>query len=189
MPTTTAIPAILSGYTPLKKHSNNPIKKNKVKNSNTKENYGQDDQNFQNPDKGSKGQQKASSPSSHPITGNAEPDYADDLSTDENSNPYDSENLDQESDSDSKDITEKDIEKDLIDNDPSQGSQTDIDTQKSDKAQSGTFETIEPEDDNPVSREFEIGQLGNQELKEDELTRDETGNGAPGKTKPSQRKF
>jgi len=34
-----------------------------------------------------------------------------------------------------------------------------------------------PEKDNPVRKEFEIGQLGYQELKEDELTRNEAGNG------------
>lgn len=140
------------------------LKKNKMKNSDTPQNSPQDQKNFQNPD-------------THP------------QSTDDNSNPYDSENLDQESDSASKDITEKDIEKDLIDNDPSQGFETDIDTQNSDEAQSDTFETIEPEEDNPVKKEFEIGQLGLEELKEDELTRDATDGGAPGHDKPSQRKF
>lgn len=157
-------------------------------NSNTRENNGQNDPNFQNADK-NKGQQKASSPKDHTFTKNAEPDYADDLSTDPNTNPYDSENLDQESDSASKDITEKDIEKDLIDNDPSQGFETDIDIQNSSEEQSATFETLEPQEDNPAYREFEIGELGNQELKEDEMTRDETNNGAPGHEKPSQRKF
>jgi hypothetical protein len=52
-----------------------------------------------------------------------------------------------------------------------------------------TFETIAPEKDNPVQREFEIRHPGREELKEDEITREETGNGAPGNTKPSQRKF
>jgi hypothetical protein len=47
-----------------------------------------------------------------------------------------------------------------------------MDTQKSDEAQNDSFETIEPEKDNLVGREFEIGQLGQQELTEDELTRD-----------------
>lgn len=87
-----------------------------------------------------------------------------------------------------KDITGKDIEKELIENDPSKGSQTDMDTQKSDEAQNDPFETIEPEKDNPVKKEFKIGKLGNKELQEDESKRDETG-GAPGNTKPSQRKF
>ncbi|WKL48976.1 hypothetical protein Q1W71_04135 [Flavobacterium pectinovorum] len=64
-----------------------------------------------------------------------------------------------------------------------------MDTHKSDEAESVSFETIAPEKDNPVRREFEIGKLGNQELKENEITRDETGNGSPGNTKPSQRKF
>jgi DNA-binding PadR family transcriptional regulator len=64
-----------------------------------------------------------------------------------------------------------------------------MDTQKSDEAQSGTFETIEPDQDNPVKKEFEIGELGNEELKEDEMTRNETDGGAPGNYKPSQRKF
>ena len=63
-----------------------------------------------------------------------------------------------------------------------------MDTQKSDEAENDSFETIAPENDNPVRKEFEIGQLGQQELQEDESTRDETG-GAPGNAKPSQRKF
>ena len=159
-----------------------------MKNSDTKENYDQDDQNFQNPDKGTKANQKASSTSAHRFTDNAEPDYAADLSLEQNTSPYDSENLDQESESDSKDITEKDIEKDLIENDPSQGFETDIDTEKSDEGESDTFETIEAEENNPVKKEFEIGELGNGELREDELTRDETG-GARGNIKPSERKF
>ncbi|KQB41347.1 hypothetical protein [Flavobacterium aquidurense] len=158
-------------------------------NSDTRENYGQDDKNFQNADKGNQGQQKASSSAGHPITYNAEPDYGDDLSSDEISNPYDSENLDNESDSESKDITEKDIEKDLVDNDPSEGFETDIDTPESDEAESDTFKTIEPDKNNPVNREFEIGQLGSEELREDERTRDETNGAAPGSYKPSQRKF
>jgi len=158
-------------------------------NSDTKENYGPDDPNFQNPDKGNQGQQKAPSPAAHTISGNAGPHYPDDLSLEQAGSPYDSENLDNESDSDSKDITEQDIEKDLIDNDPSQGFETDIDTQKDDEDDNDPFETIEPDKDNPVKREFEIGELGNQELREDESARDESGNGAPGNIKPSQRKF
>jgi hypothetical protein len=61
-------------------------------------------------------------------------------------------------------------------------------THKSDEAENDSFETIGPEKDNPVEREFEIGELGNKELQEDESTRDETG-GAPGNTEPSKRKF
>lgn len=83
----------------------------------------------------------------------------------------------------------KDIEKDLIEDDRAKGSQTDMDTQKGDETKNDSFETIAPESDNPVKREFEIGQLGNDELKDDELTRNETGNGSPGNQKPSQRKF
>ena len=64
-----------------------------------------------------------------------------------------------------------------------------MDTPKSDEADHNAFETIEPESDNPVRKEFEIGELGNDELKEDELTRSETGKGSPGNTKPSGRKF
>jgi len=79
----------------------------------------------------------------------------------------------------------KDIEKDLIEN----GSQTDRNTQKGDEVQNDSFETIAPHKDNPVRKEFEIGNLGNQELKEDEITRDESRNGSPGIIKPSQRKF
>ena len=67
-----------------------------------------------------------------------------------------------------QDITGKHIEKDLIENDPLKGSQTDRNTQKSDEAENDSFETIEPEKDNPVRREFEIGQLGNEELKDDD---------------------
>jgi hypothetical protein len=181
-------------------------------NSNTTENYGHNDKNFQNEDTSKKGQQKTSS-TGHSFTENAEPDYGSDLSTreisresthndmqdseipnsalqssDPNGNPYDSENLDHESDSESKDITEKDIEEDLINNDPSEGFETEIDTSGSDEAESDSFKTIEPDQDNPVNREFEIGQLGNEELREDERTRDETGNAAY-HNKPSQRKF
>lgn len=53
-----------------------------------------------------------------------------------------------------------------------------MDTQNSDEAESNTFETTQPEKDSPVRKEFEIGQLGNDELQEDELARDETGNGS-----------
>jgi hypothetical protein len=60
----------------------------------------------------------------------------------------------------------KDIEKYLIENDPPKGSQTDRNTQNSDEAQSDNFETTEPEKDNPARRELEIGQLGQQVLKE-----------------------
>ena len=133
-------------------------------NSDTSKNYAQDDRNFQNTN-------------------------TDQQSNDPNSNPYDSENLDNESDSDSKDITEKDIEEDLINNDSSEGFETDIDTQNSDEAENDPFQTIESDQDNPVKKEFEIGELGNEELKNDESTRDETGNGASRNTKPSQRKF
>lgn len=133
-------------------------------NSDTPENYPQDDRNFQNANTDLK-------------------------STGPKSNPYDSENLDHESDSASKDITEKDIEEDLIENDPSEGFETDIDTPASNEAESDKFQTIEPGQDNPVQKEFEIGGLGNEELKEDELTRDETGDGALHNYKPSQRKF
>lgn len=92
-------------------------------------------------------------------------------STGSNSNPYDSE------------------KKDLIENDPSQGFETDMDTPQSNEAEIDTFKTIAPEKGNPVNKEFEIGHLDNEELKEDELTRDASRNGAPGNTKPSQRKF
>lgn len=135
-----------------------------MKNSDKTKNYDQDDRYSQNPNSNLK-------------------------STGPESNPYDSENLDHESGSASKDITEKDIEKDLIENDPSEGFETDIDTEKSDATESDKFQTIDPEKDNPVHKEFEIGQLANEELKEDELTRNETGNSATRNGKPSQRKF
>ena len=157
--------------------------------SDKKQNTPQEQKDFQNKDKSSSGQPKASSAAARPITKNAQPDYPDDLGTGPNSNPYDSENLDQESDSQSKDITEKDIEKDLIEHDPSEGFETDIDTQNSSEEQSDTFETIEPQEDNPVRMEFEIGKLTLDELQEDELKRDETTDGAVHFNKPSQRKF
>lgn len=182
-------------------------------NADKPENYGQDDNNFQNTDTGKKGQQQASS-TDHTFTENSEPDYGGDLSTEEISresarhdkqdskipnseeqrsdtkaNPYDSENLDNESDSESKDITEKDIEEDLIKNDPSEGFETEIDTSGSDESEIDPFTTIEPDQDNPVHKEFEIGELGNEELREDERARDETDGGAPVNFKPSQRKF
>lgn len=133
-------------------------------NSDTPEYNSQDDKNFQNAN-------------TDPKSNNPE------------SNPYDSENLDHESDSDLKDMTEKDIEEDLIHNDPSEGFETDIDTHRSNEAESEPFEINEFDQDNPVHKEFEIGELGNEELKNDELTRDETGRGASRNTKPSQRKF
>jgi hypothetical protein len=133
-------------------------------NSDTPENYAQDEKNFQNVNMAPQG-------------------------SDPNSNPYDSENLDNELDSESKDITEKDIEEDLINNDPSEGFETDIDTPKSDEAESDPFESTQPDQDNPVYKEFEIGHLGNEELKEDELTKNETGHSTLRNYKPSQRKF
>jgi len=56
-----------------------------------------------------------------------------------------------------------------------------MDTQKRDEDESNTFVTIAPEKDNTVKKEFEIGKLGNEELKEDEIIRDVSG--------PSQQKF
>jgi hypothetical protein len=44
-----------------------------------------------------------------------------------------------------KDITGKDIEKDLIENDPSERFETDIDNKKNNEAESDSFETIAPE--------------------------------------------
>ncbi|KRB58529.1 hypothetical protein [Flavobacterium sp. Root186] len=83
----------------------------------------------------------------------------------------------------------KNIEKDLTENDSPEGSQTNIDTKKNNEDENDSFETIAPEKDNPVRKEFEIRKLGNQELKEDELTLNETGQFAPGYAKPSERKF
>ncbi|OIV40579.1 hypothetical protein BKM63_17055 [Flavobacterium johnsoniae] len=82
----------------------------------------------------------------------------------------------------------KDIEKDLIGNDPREGSQTDRNTQKSNEAESDKFQTIAPEKDNPVEREFEIREPENDEFHQDELTKDET-DGTSGNTKSSQRNF
>jgi len=53
-----------------------------------------------------------------------------------------------------------------------------MDTEKNNEAENDCFETIEPDQNNPVKREFEIGQLGREDLKEDELTRDDTGRSA-----------
>lgn len=135
-----------------------------MKNSDTPDNYPQDDRNLKNANSKGKG-------------------------SDENRNSDDSENLDNELDSASKDITEQDLEKDLLYNDPSEGFETDMDAQKDNEPESEPFETIEPDQDNPVNKEFEIGELGNEELKEDEFTRDETGDGKLHNNKPSQRKF
>lgn len=135
-----------------------------MKNPDTPENPGHNDPNFQNP----AAEPKSSGP---------------------NTNPYDSENLDNESESGSKDITEKDIEKDLIDNDPSEGFETDIDQPESSGNESNAFETIQPDDDNPVNKEFEIGQLSSEDLQEDEQTRDETTDDSVHFNKPSERKF
>jgi hypothetical protein len=83
----------------------------------------------------------------------------------------------------------KDIEKDLIENDPLKGSQTDMDTQRSDESENDSFETIEPEKYNTVRKEFEIGQLESDELQEDEITRNEPGQSTTGNAKPSKRNF
>lgn len=64
-----------------------------------------------------------------------------------------------------------------------------MDTQRNNESESNPFETNQPEKDNPVHKEFEIGHLGNEQLKEDEQARDESGNDASRNTKPSQRKF
>jgi len=40
-----------------------------------------------------------------------------------------------------------------------------MDTERSDEPENDSFETIAPEKDNPVEREFEIGQLGNEAIK------------------------
>jgi hypothetical protein len=52
-----------------------------------------------------------------------------------------------------------------------------MDTQKSNEDENDSFETIEPEKDNPAQRELEIGELGNEELEEDELASNDTGDG------------
>jgi len=102
--------------------------------------------------------------------------------------PYDPQHPYKKPQSGPKDITGKDIEKNLTENDPLKGFQTDIDNQNSDEAENDSFETIAPEKDNPVRKEFEIGEPGNQELQEDERARDETDD-APCNIKPYQRKF
>lgn len=121
--------------------------------------------------------------------GNSQNQNTDLKNSDIDTNPYDSENLDNESDAGSKDITEKDIEKDLLENDPSQGFETDRDAGQNNQDQNDAFETIDPDRDNPIRKEFEIGQLGNEELREDELTRDVSEGGPAPFSKPSERKF
>jgi len=64
-----------------------------------------------------------------------------------------------------------------------------MDTQNSNEAQNDSFGTIATEKDNPARKKFEIGQLGSEELQEDERTRNETGNGSIHNSKPSRRKF
>ncbi|QDW21080.1 hypothetical protein [Flavobacterium sp. KBS0721] len=64
-----------------------------------------------------------------------------------------------------------------------------MDTEKSDEAEKDCFETIAPEKDNHVKKEFEIGHLNNEELQEDESTGNETGHSAPGNTKSSRRRY
>jgi len=81
--------------------------------------------------------------------------------------PYDPQSPYKEPQSSPKDIRGKDIEKDLIENDPLKGSKTDRNTQRSDEPESDSLATIEPEKDDPVRKEFEIGQPGNEELKDD----------------------
>lgn len=140
-----------------------------MKNAHTPENPGQDPKDFQNDNT----DQKNNGPKSTAPQGSK----------------YDSENLDQESDTQSKDITEKDIEKDLKENDPSKGFETYTGKAQNSEDDSDAFETFEPDRDNPVNKEFEIGQLGSEELKEDESKRDETDNDAVHFHKPSDRKF
>jgi hypothetical protein len=160
----TAIPAHLLRVPSLKKTGSINLNKNNMKNQNTPKNPPQDKGNSQNQHTGPK-------------------------NSDPNTNPYDSENLDNESESATKDITEKDIERDLIENDPSQGFETDMDNGKSNESQSDAFETIQPDQDNPVNRELEIGSLSSEELQQDELARDETDGSAVPFNKPSGRKF
>lgn len=121
--------------------------------------------------------------------GNPQNQAAGPKSNNPDTNPYDSENLDNESDARSKDITEKDIEKDLMEHDPSEGFETDIDKPRDSGDQNDAFETIDPDDGNPVRREFEIGQLGSEELQQDEQVKDESEGGPARFYKPSERKF
>ena len=45
-----------------------------------------------------------------------------------------------------------------------------MDTKKNNEDENDFFGSLAPEKDNPVEREFEIGELGNQELQEDQRT-------------------
>ncbi len=63
-----------------------------------------------------------------------------------------------------------------------------MDTQRSDEAENDSFETIAPDMDNRVRKEFEIGEPENDEFHQDELTKDET-DGTSDNTKSSQRNF
>lgn len=140
-----------------------------MKNAHTPENPEKDPKDFQNKDNAQKNKgRKSEAPQS---------------------SKYDSENLDNETDSSSKDITEQDIEKDLISNDPSEGFETDIGKAQGGEKDSDAFEMTRSDKDNPLNKEFEIGQLGNEELKKDERSRDKTDNDAVHFHKPSERKF
>ncbi|GGF28130.1 hypothetical protein [Flavobacterium limi] len=121
--------------------------------------------------------------------GNSQNQGKDPKNSDMNRSPYDSENLDKESNAGSKDITEKDTQKDLLENDPSQGFETDVDKPESSGDENDAFEMTWSDRDNPINKEFQIGQLGNEELQQDELTRDESEGGHAPFHKPSERKF
>jgi hypothetical protein len=76
-----------------------------------------------------------------------------------------------------------------MEHDTSEGFETDTRKPESSADQNDAFETIDPDTDNPVNKEFEIGQLGSEELQQDELARDESEGGPARFHKPSERKF
>ena len=51
-----------------------------------------------------------------------------------------------------------------------------MDTNRNNEAESDTFETTQPDQDNPVKKEFKIGKLSNKEIKNDEHNRAEIEN-------------
>lgn len=62
-----------------------------------------------------------------------------------NTHPYALENLENERDSPSKGITEKDIENHLINNDPSEGFETEVKRPESRELENGEIETLQLE--------------------------------------------
>jgi hypothetical protein len=87
------------------------------------ENYGQDDSNFQDNSTGNQGQNTDLSSADHPFTDNAEPDYGNDLITEERTKEFDNENLGSGSNQEELDSEELDNELDTYDDNDELGSE------------------------------------------------------------------